>query len=300
MPVIGVLNGSSPEASAGRMAAFRQGLSETGFTEGRNVAIEYRWARNQLARLPMLAAELVNRQVTVIVTIGSTEVAEAAKAATATIPIVSQIGSDPVALGLVASLSSPGGNLTGVTTLAADIAPKRLELLCELVPAATDIAVLLRPGRRNTGAPPQALQEAAQTLRVRLHALPVNDERDFDAAFERLAELRVGALQIYADPLFNNWSQRLAALSLRNRLPAIYQFRDFAAGGGLMSYGVDLLEGNRLMGIYTGRILKGEKPADLPVKQVTKFELIINMKTAKALGLRIPPSVLAIVDEVIE
>ncbi len=300
MPVIGILSGASPEASTNRMAAFRQGLSETGFAEGRNVAMEYGWARNQLSRLPMLATELVERQVTVIVTIGSTEVAEAAKAATATIPIVAQIGSDPVALGLVASLSRPGGNLTGVTTLGGELAPKRLELLHEMVPAATDVAVLLRPGRRNTGTPPQTLQAVAEKLGVRLHALPVGDERDFETAFEKLAELRVGAIQIFQDPLLNTWSQRLAALALRHRLPAIYQFRDFAAGGGLMSYGVDLLDGIRLIGTYTGRILNGEKPAELPVKEATKFELIINMKTAKVLGLSIPPRLLTNADEVID
>jgi putative tryptophan/tyrosine transport system substrate-binding protein len=299
MPVIGYLGTGSPAAFAYLLRAFRQGLSETGYVEGRNVAIEYRWAEGQNDRLLSLATDLVRRQATVIVT-GGVQAAQAAKAATTTIPVVFYTGAEPVAAGLVASLSRPGGNLTGLTGLNAELGPKRLELLHELVPAATTIPVLLNPTDSNAGALPAYLQTAARTLGVQLHVLHASAERDFDAAFATLAQLRADALLIGASLFFNTHSEQLATLTVRHAVPAIYQFRAFAAAGGLMSYGSSITDSHRLVGIYAGRVLKGEKPADLPVQQATRVELIINMRTAKAFGLTIPETLLGRAEEVIQ
>jgi putative ABC transport system substrate-binding protein len=302
MPVIGFLSSYSPDAFGQRLvAAFRQGLKEIGYFEGQNVAIEYRWAENQNDRLPAMAADLVSRQVAVLAVAGSTPGAVAAKAATTTIPVVFWIGSDPVALGLVARLDRPGGNLTGMTNINVEIMPKRLELIHELLPAATIMGALVNPINPSLAGPAtRDLQTAARTLGLQLHVLNASAEGDFDAVFATLAELHAGALVIAPDPLFNNRSEQLAALSLRHAMPAIYQYPEFAAAGGLMSYGGSFTDQTRQAGVYTGRILKGEKPADLPVQQATKAELIINLKTAKALGLTVPLSLLGRADEVIE
>ena len=299
MPVIGLLNSTSAEAYASRIIAFRRGLSETGYVEGRNVAIEYRWAEDHYDRLPGMAAELVRRQVAVIAAI-TTPAAHAAKAATTTIPIVFEMGSDPVAAGLVASLSRPGGNLTGVSLLNVELGSKRLELLHELVPTATIVAALFNPTNPNAETLSSELQAAARTFGLQLHVLHASAEGDFDMVFATLLKLRAGALMIGSDPFFNSRSEQLAALAIRHAVPTIYQYRVFAAAGGLMSYGGSFTEPFRQTGVYTGRILKGEKPADLPVQQSTKVELIINLKTAKTLGLTFPPSLLGRADEVIE
>jgi putative tryptophan/tyrosine transport system substrate-binding protein len=297
-PVIGFLNAASADGYAPLVAAFRQGLKETGYVEGQNVAVEYRWAEGQYDRVPAMAAELVRRQVAVIV--ANTPGNLAAKAATTTIPIVFTTGGDPVQMGLVASLSRPGGNVTGVTQLNVEIAPKRLELAHQLVPMATIIAVLVNPMDPNAEAELRDLQAAARTLGLQLHVLHASTERDFDMVFATLAQLRAGALVISADPFFISRSEQLAALSLRRAVPAIYQDRPFAAAGGLISYGGSAPDSYRLAGGYTGRILKGERPSDLPVQQSTKIEFLINMKTAKALGLTIPETLLATADEVIQ
>jgi putative ABC transport system substrate-binding protein len=298
MPVVGFLNGASPELSAQLVAPFRQGLAEAGFVEGRNVAIEFRWANGQYDRLPALAADLVRRQVNVIAAT-STPTGLPAKAATTTIPIVFVTGSDPVEQGLVASLKRPGGNLTGATTLAVELGHKRLELLHELVPAASLVGVLVNPTGPNLQAVSRDLQAAARTVGVPIHVLHASTEGDFDKVFAALAQLRAGALVIGTDTFFNSQSRKLAALTLRYSMPAIYQYREFAAAGGLMSYGGSITDAYRMAGIYTGRILKGEKPSDLPVQQSTKAELYINLKTAKALGLTVPPALLIRAEEVI-
>ena len=299
MPVIGVLDGRSADESTPLVAALRRGLNETGFVEGRNVAIEHHWAHGQYDRLPALAADLVRRQVTVIATSGNAS-ALAAKTATATIPIVFLTGADPVQAGLVASLSRPGGNLTGVTSLGVELGPKRLELLHELVPAATTIAVLVNPANRSAEIQVRDMQAAALTLGLELHILQASTEREIDAAFATLTRLRAGALVISPEAFFNSRSEQLAALTVRHAVPAIYTYREFAAAGGLMSYGGSITDSYRQAGIYVGRILKGEKPADLPVQQSAKVELIVNMKTAKALGLTVPFALLGRADEVIE
>ena len=299
MPVIGLLNSTSAEAYASRIVAFRRGLSETGYVEGRNVAIEYRWAEGHYDRLPGMAAELVRRQVAVIAAI-TTPAALAAKAATATIPIVFEMGSDPVAAGLVASLSRPGGNLTGVSLLSVELASKRLELLHEIVPTATIVAALLNPTNPNAETLSRELQAAARTLGLQLHVLHASAEGDFDMVFATILKLRAGGVMIGSDPFFNGRSKQLAELALHYAVPTIFQYRAFAAAGGLMSYGSSFTEPLRQTGAYTGRILKGEKPADLPVQQSTKVDLIINLKTAKTLGLTFPPSLLGRADEVIE
>ena len=300
MPVIGFLSSAFPGRDAGRLDAFRQGLNEAGYVEGRNVAIEYRWAEEQNDRLPALAADLVSRKVAVIAVAGQVLGAIAAKAATRTIPVVFLTGADPVALGLVASLNRPGGNLTGVTTLSVELEPKRLELLHSVVPTATSLGALVNPTNPNAATHARELQSAARALGFRLEMLHATSERDFDGVFARLAELKAGGLVIGTDGLFISRGEELGALAARHAMPAIFQFRAFAAAGGLMSYGGSLADMYRQSGVYTGRILKGEKPADLPVQQVTKVELILNLKTAKALGLTIPLPLLGRADEVIE
>jgi putative ABC transport system substrate-binding protein len=301
MPVIGFLSSSSADVYAIRLRAFRQGLKEAGYVEGQNVEIEYRWGEGHNDRLPAFAAELVRREVTVIAAAGGTPSALAAKAATATIPIVFGVAVDPVEVGLVASLNRPGGNLTGVTNLNAEVGPKRLELLHELLPAATIIAVLVDPTSPTLAeAFLRDLQAAARALGVRLHVLHATSERDFDAVFATLIQLRASALIIGPGILFVARSEQLAVLAARHAVPTVFQYRPFAAAGGLLSYGSNETEFYRLVGIYAGRILKGEKPADLPVQQSTKVELIINLKTARALSLTIPLPLLGRADEVIE
>jgi putative ABC transport system substrate-binding protein len=300
VPVIGFLNGASPGLYAHLVRAFREGLSETGYVEGQNLAIEFRWAEGQYDRLPALAADLVRRQVTVLAAT-STPAALAAKAATTTIPIVFTTDSDPVRLGLTASLSRPGGNVTGVTQMNVEVGPKRLELAHELIPAATVIALLVNPTNPLAEAVSRDSQAAARILGLQLDVLHASTERDFDAVFATLAQLRAAALVIgSADPFFASRAEQLAALALRHAVPAIYQFREFAAAGGLVSYGGRITDSYRLAGVYTGRILKGVKPAELPVQQSTKVELILNLKTAKALGLTFPLTLLGRADEVIE
>jgi putative tryptophan/tyrosine transport system substrate-binding protein len=301
MPVIGFLGSASPDRWAGRMRAFHQGLSETGYAEGRNVAIEYRWAEGQNDRLGPLAAELVGRQVTVIVTPGSTPAALAAKAATTTIPIVFEVASDPVELGLVTSLARPGGNITGVTSLNAEVGPKRLELLHELVPTATVVGLLVNPTNPNLAElTTKNLHAAARSLGLKMHILHASADRDFDTVFATLNQLRAGALVIGTDPFFSSRLEQLATLTAHHAVPTVYQFREFTANGGLMSYGGSLTDTFRAAGVYTGRILKGDKPADLPVQRTTKVELFLNLRTAKVLGLEVPRTLIARADEVIE
>jgi putative ABC transport system substrate-binding protein len=285
VPVIGFLSNASPVVYADRLRTFRQGLKEAGFVEGQNVEIEYRWADGQNDRLPTLAAQLVQRQVTVITAAGGTPSALAANAATTTIPIVFGVAVDPVEVGLVASLNRPGGNITGVTGMGAELGQKQLELLHELVPTTTVVAALINPISPTADALSSSLQAAARILGLQLHILNASTEPEIDAAFASLVELRAGALVIAPDVFFTTRSKQLAALTLGHALPSIYLFREFAAAGGLMSYGTSNADAYHQLGVYTGRILKGEKPADLPVLQATKVELVINLKSAKALGL---------------
>jgi putative tryptophan/tyrosine transport system substrate-binding protein len=299
MPVIGYLGSTSPGPTAPWMAAFRQGLSETGYVEGENLAIEYRWVENRYDRLPALAADLVLRNVDVIAT-GGTPAALAAKSATQTIPIVFSGVGDPVGTGLVASLARPGGNLTGISEMTTDLMSKRLELLSELVPQATVIALLVNPNIAITEGVIREVQAAAGATRVQLPILKAGTESEIDAAFAALGKLHAGALVIGPDAFFSSRREQLLALLSRDAVPAIYHLREFAAAGGLITYGASLTAVFRQAGIYTGRILKGAKPADLPVQQPTTFELVVNLKTAKALGLTVPPSILARADEVIE
>ena len=299
MPVIGFLGSTSPDLYAHLVRAYRQGLSEVGYVEGQNVAIEFRWAESQYERLPALAADLVGRRVNVI-TAGAFPAALAAKATTTTIPIVFSIGVDPVAFGLVASLNRPGGNVTGVTNLNQELGPKQLEALRELVPTATVMAALINPTNPNAETHARDLQAAARTLGLQLHVLHASTERDFDPVFASLVQLRAGGLVIGSDAFLLSRSKQLGALTVSRAVPAIYQFREFVAAGGLLSYGSSITEAYRQVGVYTGRILKGEKPADLPVQQSAKVELILNLKTAKALGLTVPHSLLGRADEVIE
>jgi len=299
MPVVGFLGTRASGDDPQLLTALRRGLKEVGYVEGQNVAVEYRFAENQYDRLPTLAADLVRRQVAVIVANG--RAAQAAKEASATIPIVFVAGFDPVEVGLVASMSRPGGNITGVSILDVELGPKRLQLLHELVPAATIIAVLVNPAdpaRAETTS--KELQAAAHTLGLQLHVLHASTDRDFDTVFARLVELRAGGLVIGGEPFFNSRSEQLGALTIRHAVPTIYQLRAFATAGGLVRYGGSLTDAYRLVGTYTGRILKGEKPADLPVQQATKVEMVINLKTAKVLGLTVPQSLLGRADEVIE
>ena len=302
MPVIGFLSNASREVYAVRLRAFRQGLKEVGYVEGQNLEIEYRWAEGQYNRLPELAAELVHRQVAVIVAGGGTPSAVAAKAATTTIPIVFAVAVDPIETGLVASLSRPGGNLTGVTNLNVEVGQKRLELLHELLPTATIIAVLANPAGSAIVAEPfvRSIQAAARTLGLQLHFLHASTDRDFDTAFATLVQLRAGGLVISPDLFFLARYEQLAALSLRHAVPAIFQYRQFVTAGGLMSYGASETDNYRLVGIYVGKILKGEKPRDLPVQRSTKVELLINLKTAKALGITVPLPLSGRADELIE
>jgi putative ABC transport system substrate-binding protein len=299
MPVLGFLNGASYGLSTHLVRALKHGLEETGFVEGQNVIIDYRSADGQYDRLPALAADLVRRKVNVIAATG-TPTGLPAKVATSTIPIVFVTGSDPVEQGLVASHSRPGGNLTGATTLAVELGQKRLELLHEVVPTAGLIGVLVNPTGPNLATVSRDLQSAARTLGLPIHVLHASTERDLEAAFATMTQLRIGALVIGTDTFFNSQSRTLADLALRHSIPAIYQYREFAAAGGLLSYAGSITDAYHQAGIYIGRILKGEKPSDLPVQRSKKTELFINMKTAKALGIRIPQSVLARADELIQ
>jgi putative tryptophan/tyrosine transport system substrate-binding protein len=296
MPVIGLLSGSTPVGRAHLLTAFLRGLRESGYVEGENVAIEYRWAQDHYDRLPDLAADLIRRRVAMIAAI-DTAAAIAAKAATTTVPVVFASGGDPVREGLVASLSRPGGNVTGVSLLSWPLTPKRLELLRELVPTATIIGVLVNPNAPNTELESREIQAAARAIGQQIRILSATTEREIDAAFASVTQHGVGALVIGADAFFDSRRDLAVALAAQYEVPTIYSF---AAPGGLISYGASIPDGYRQAGIYVGRILKGEKPADLPILQPTKFELVINTKTAKALGLTVPPTLVAIADEVIE
>jgi putative ABC transport system substrate-binding protein len=300
MPVIGFLNAASAKGYARPLSGFLTGLGETGYVDGRNVAIEYRWAEEQNDRLAMMVADLVQRQVAVIAATTSRAVL-AAKAATTTIPIVFEVGDDPIRLGLVASLSRPGGNITGVTQTNVEIAPKRLQMLHELLPTSRIFGLLVNPADPAlTETTTKEVQTAALSLGLEVHVLNASTERDLDAVFANLSQLRAGGLVIGGGPFFTGHSEQLAALTVRNAVPAIFQDREFAMAGGLMSYGAAFADAYRLAGNYVGRILKGDKPADLPVQQVAKVEMYINLKTAKALGLTVPQSLLGRADEVIE
>jgi putative ABC transport system substrate-binding protein len=302
LPVIGFLHGNLPAPAAEDLAAYRQGLSDTGYVEHRNVGIEYRWAEGQYDRLPAMAADLVRRQVTLIYTSGGTVAALAAKAATKTIPIVFRTGGDPVRLGLVASLNRPGGNLTGATNYTTQLASKQLELLHELVPKAVAVGVFVNPNAAANAEPQiRELQAAATALGLRLHVLNVGNEGDANTAFATLVAQRADALFVTADAFYNSrLRDPFVTLAVRHRLPTMYSARDYVAAGGLICYTSSNLDENRQCGVYTGRILKGEKPADLPVTQPTRFELVINLKTAKTLGLAVPDKLLALADAVIE
>jgi putative ABC transport system substrate-binding protein len=300
MPVVGFLGTASAGPFAHLLAGFRRGLQETGFVEGRNVAIEYRWAEGQYDRVPALAADLVRRQVAVIVTVGGETSAAAAKAATAAIPIVFNTGTDPVRLGLVASLARPGGNATGVNIFTTELAEKRLGLLRDLVPGVTTVAVLLNPNFATAVANVRESEGAARAIGKEVVIFNASSDAEIETAFANIVQAQSGALLVGADPFFNSRRGLIVALAARHAIPAIYEWREFAEAGGLISYGTSLVEAYRQQGIYAGRILKGEKPADLPVVQLSKFELVINLNTAKALGLAIPPTVLAFADEVIE
>jgi putative tryptophan/tyrosine transport system substrate-binding protein len=300
LQVIGFVNAASPQSYARQLAAFLKGLGETGYIDGNNVAVEYRWAEGQNDRLPAMVADLVHRQVTVIAAT-STPAALAAKAATMNIPIAFETGSDPVQLGLVASLSRPGGNVTGVTQTNLEIAPKRLQLLHELLPNARVMAVLVNPAEPTIAETTASeVLAAARTFGLEVHVLNASSESDFDRVFAELIQLRPGGLVVGGGPFFSSRSEQLAALAVRHAVPAIFQYREFAVAGGLISYGSADTDAYRLAGIYTGRVLKGEKPADLPVQQATKVELYINMKTARALGINVPLTLLGRADEVIE
>jgi putative ABC transport system substrate-binding protein len=299
--VIGFLDSRSPDGLANRLRGFRQGLKETGYAEGENVAIEYRWAENQTDRLPALAADLVRRRVTVIVASGGLAVVLAAKAATTTIPIVFIVGEDPVRLGLVASLARPDGNLTGINFFNTELAAKRLELLRAMVPGAARIAVLVNPADATTSeATLRDVEPAARAIGLQIHVLHAQTSGEIDAAFERIARERPDAIFVGQAPYLNARRVQLVQLAARHAVPATYAGRESSEIGGLMSYGSDIADAYRQIGVYAGRILKGAKPANLPVAQASKFELVINAQTARMLGLAVPPSLLATADEVIE
>ena len=300
LPVVGFLYSAVPDAVAPYVAAFRQGLKETGYIEGQNVTIEYLWAEGQYERLPEMAADLVRRQVTVIVAAGGIVTARAAKAATATIPIVFSVGDDPVKLGLVNNLNLPGGNLTGVSLLTTGLEAKRLEVLHEAVPGASVIGLLVNSNFSDVETQLKDVPAAARVLGLQMTVLNANSERDIDTAFATLVEQRVGALLVASSPLFMGRREQLVALASRNAIPAIFEWPEFVSLGGLMSYGTNLADGYRQVGVYAGRILKGAKPADLPVQQLVKVELVINLKTAKALGLTLPLPLIGRADRVIE
>jgi putative tryptophan/tyrosine transport system substrate-binding protein len=300
MPVIGYLGSGSPDLDSHRVRAFREGLSEAGYVEGRNVAIEFRWAQGQSDRLPALAAELVRRQVTVVIAGSGTRSALLLKAATTTIPIVFQVAVDPVEVGLVASLSRPGGNLTGVASLNVETEAKRLEMLHELIPTANIVALLVNPTSPFADAITKEAQAAARILGLQLHVVRAGSEREFDPAFATMVQLRAGAAAISTDSFYLNRPDPLAAATVRHAVPTISPYREFTAAGGLMSYGTDVADSFRQVGVYAGRILNGEKPADLPVQQATKLALTLNLKTAKALGLTLPLTLLGRADGIIE
>src|SRR5215213_2507138 len=300
MPVIGFLNSASAAPFAHLVAAFHRGLQETGFVEDRNVAVEYRWAQGRYDEVPALAAELVRRQVSVIVTSGGDNPLFAAKAATATIPIIFNIGSDPVKAGLVASLARPGGNATGVNIITAELVETRVGLLLELIPAGQPIAVLVNPNFAPAATNAREAEAAARAVGRQVAVFAARTEEEITSAFATMVQAPRGGLLVTADPFFNSRREQIVTLAAHNSILAIFEFREFAEAGGLMSYGTILPEAYRLQGVYTGRILKGEKPADLPVVQLSKFELVINLQTAKALGVTIPSSLLARADEVIE
>jgi ABC-type uncharacterized transport system substrate-binding protein len=300
MPTIGYLSARSPDDSAHLVEAFRRGLSEAGYVEGQTVTVEHRWALGQHDLLPAMAVELVRKPVTALVSVGGESAALAARAATSTIPIVFIIGGDPVKLGLAASYNRPGGNATGISILTSTLEPKRLGLLHELVSQAATIGVLLNPNFPSFEGQLRDVQEAARAVAVQIHVLRASTDGEIEVAFETVAQERVAALAVAADPFFDTRRDKLVALAARHAVPTRYHFREFAGAGGLVSYGANIPDAHRQIGIYTGRILKGEKPADLPVMQPTKFDLVFNLTTAKALGLEIPPTLLARADEVIE
>jgi putative ABC transport system substrate-binding protein len=300
IPLVGVLSSTSPAARAGAVAAFHRGLGEGGYVEDRNVALAFRWAENQYDRLPGLAADLVQRRAAVIAYFGAVNGALAAKAATSTIPVVFLIGSDPIEFGLVTSLNRPGGNLTGVTLIIREMSPKRLEILRELLPGLTIVGLLVNPSNRNTDAEVREVENIARSLGVDLHVLNAGNKADIAAAFARLKQIKAGGFLTMSDASFNDHRDQIAELAARNAIPGIAQAREYVEAGGLMSYGSNQAEAFRLLGSYAARILKGEKPADLPVQQATKIELAINMKTAKSLGLSFPITLLARADEAIE
>jgi putative ABC transport system substrate-binding protein len=300
MPVIGFLNAASPGPLRQQITAFLVGLKESGYVEGQNVAIEYRWAEGQYDRLPALVADLVNQRVSLIVSGGGAPAVLAAKAATTTIPIVFSLGTDPIGLGVVASLNRPGGNITGAYQFTSGLEAKRLGLLHEMVPKATSVAVLINPNFADAENQLRDVQEAAARLGVQLVIVRANTESEFDAAFSTLVGKRAGALLVCGSPFFNGRREQLVVLAARHAVPAIFEWRDFAAAGGLMSYGTSLADAYHQVGVYAGQILRGTKPGDLPVVQSTKFELVINLSTAKALGIEVPPALSARADEIIE
>jgi putative ABC transport system substrate-binding protein len=300
MPVVGYLSSRSPDDTRHLVAAFLRGLNEAGYVEGQNVTIEYRWALGQYDRLPAMAADLVRLPVAILTTSGGEPAALAAKAATSSIPIVFLIGGDPVALGLSATYNRPGGNATGMNILTATLEAKRLGLLHQLVPQATTIGVLLNPKFQPADNQLRNLQEAAAAIGLQIQVLRASTDRELNAAFETITQQRIAALAVTADPFFDTRRDKLVALAAHHSAPTIYQFREFVAAGGLMSYGVDSLDNYRQAGVYTGRVLKGAKPADLPILQPTKFEFVINLKTAKALGIKFSDDLLSLADEVIE
>lgn len=300
MPVVGFLNARSPIDTAHLVAAFRRGLAENGYVEGQSVTIDYRWASGQPDRLPAMAMELVDRPVVVLAATGGENSAMAAKAATSTIPIVFAVGSDPIKLGLVASYNRPGGNVTGINILTTTLEAKRLGLLHELVSRAATIGVLLNPNWPPSANQLRDVQDAARVVGLQINVLRASTDQEIDAAFETVAQQRIAALAVTGNPFYDTRREKLVALAARHAVPVIYQFREFAAAGGLLSYGIDLPDAYRQVGVYVGRILKGAKPADLPVLQPTKFEFVINLKTAKALGVKFSDNLMSLADEVIE